>query len=377
MSIGVDGQFFLSFSLSGNSDFLEVEDLIELTIYEYAGNILPTFEFEFRSLDEDIFKLLNEGNSIDVQVGRSSQDSEDVQLFPSTLNTTKDGPDARYYKVTGFASSISYITNHNLQITAEKSAVEVAIEVGGNNFSKVISNIKKSNDKQKWIQPNISDKQFLNDVIMRADLGTSFPVFAITSDNSFIINDLEKSVLDGFKWRLTKNPISEKDISYDSDASLESQAGFINNWIGYGKELKVINSVSGETDLVFEEPKVIMAMAKELDKSSEISKRFGGSRYISDNVSETYWSAFNHNLQSLANLSKIDNTLSFTDEYFPVKPLDVVMFNEESNTNSTVSGEEQSGLYIVSGVVKTFQSKRMSTGLIMNREAFNQVKNVT
>lgn len=375
MSIGIDGQFYLSVNLGGNSDFIQVEDLIELSIYEYAGNILPTFELSFRSYDESIFKFLNEGNSISIQIGRTSGESEDVKLFPSSLDTAKDGANARIYKVSGFAASTDYITNHNTQITSMKSAIEVAIATASNSFPKVVSNITKSKDKQKWIQPSISDKQFLNDVILRSDLGSSFPVFAITSTGSFIINDLEKLLEAKFNWKLTKDKNKDNDIVYDSDVTIESQAGFINNWIGYGKELNVIDSVSGDDIKVFEDPKVIMSMSNTLDKSQTIKKRFGGSRFISDNVSSTYWSAYNHNLQSLANLSKIDNTLSFTDEYYPVKVLDIVMFNEESNSNDKMSGEEQSGLYIISGVIRTFQAKRMSTVLILNREAFNNVRN--
>ena len=375
MALGVDGQFFLSISLNGNTTFLNEEDLEELTIYEYAGNILPTFDLSFKSNDESIFKSLNEGNSLQVQVGKNSNNSVDISLFPSTLRTAKDGPDQRYYEIKGFAANIGYITNHNLQITTAKSGIEVALETAANNFSKVESNITKSNDSQKWIQHNISDKQFLNDVILHSDLGTSFPVYGITADNIFILNDLVDSLNQPFKWRLTKNPLKDNDIVYDSDTTVDSKAGFINSWIGYGKELKVINSDSGTVESVFEDPSVIMSMAKELDKSKDISRRFGGVRHKNGNVHANYWASFNHNLQSLANLSKIDNTLSFTDSFFPVKPLDIIMFNEESLSNSLQSGEENSGLYITSGVIRTYQMKRISTTLILNRESFNQVKN--
>jgi hypothetical protein len=379
MTISVEGQFFLSFNLEGEKDFIDVEDLIDLTTYEYAGNILPTFELEFTSTNSNILKLLNEGNSIKIQVGKSIDESEDVILFPSTLSTTKNGATGRYYKVAGFASSIGYITNHTVGISAAKSAVEMVTEVAVRNEFKTVSNIVKSDDSQKWIQCNTSDRQFLNDVLMRADLGTSFPVFAITLDGSFICHDLEKLIEskanNKHDWRFSKVPLKENDIVYDTDVEIESKAGFINSWIGYGKELKVIDSVAGTVNTVFEEPKIIMSMSKELDKSKDINARFGGSRFISDNVASTYWSSYNHNLQSLANLSKIDNTLSFTNFYYPVKPLDIAMFYEESNIGNNYSGEEQSGLYIVSGVVKTFQAKTMSTVIILNREAFNGVKN--
>lgn len=375
MALSVDGQFHISFNLGGNTDFVKREDLIEFTVYEYAGNVMPTFELSFISGDDGILRKLNEGNTIEAQSGKVKEDVKGVTLFTSSLETTKAGTDRRIYKISGFAVKTDYIINHNLQITDEKSAIEIVVETALRNFEKVESNITKSDDKQNWIQHNISDRQFLNDVIMRADLGTSFPVTAITSDGTFIIHDLEKLIeTDKPDWRLTKNRTSKDDIIYDTDVSIESQAGFINNWIGYGKELKVINTIDGEVESVFEDPKIIMSMSNELDKSKTIEKRYGGSRSISDNVSSTYWSAFNHNLQSLANLSKIDNTVSFTNIYKPVRPLDIVNFSEESNKNDAASSEHSSGKYIVSGVVRTYQNNMTSTTLILNREAFNKVK---
>lgn len=372
--LNVDGQFILTVNIDGNTTFLEAEDLSELTIYEYAGNILPTFDFNFRSNDPTILQKLNEGNSISIQTGKTLSDSIDISLYPSTLKTSKDGPDARYYEVKGFAASIGYITNHNLQITSAKSGLEVALELAAANFATVESNITKSLDSQKWIQHNITDKLFMNDVILHSDLSDSFPVYGITADNRFILKDLLKAIDGKHDWRFTKSPVKDNDIPYDSDVTIDSKSGFINNWIGYGKEVKVNNNITGAVDSVFEDPKIIMSMSKELDKSKEIIKRYGGTKAINDNVHEKYWSSYNHNLQSLANLSKIDNTLSFTDLFVPVKPLDVAMFTEESVTSDTQAGEEQSGFYIVSGVIRTYQMKRTSTVVILNREAFNNVR---
>lgn len=373
--LGVDGQYILTISLNGNSEFLEPEDLEELTIYEYAGNILPTFELNFRSNDPRIFRYLNEGNSFSIQVGRSLNDSVDISLYPSTLKTAKDGPDARYYEIKGFAASIGYITNHNLQITAAQSGIATALQIANNNFSSVEGGLTTSNDSMKWIQPNITDKKFMNQLLLHSDLGSSFPIYAITADNRFILKDAQRAIQANTDWRFTKTQRSRNDIVYDSDVTIDSKAGFINNWIGYGKELKVINSVSGEVESVFEEPDVIMSMSNQLDKDQSIQQRFGGTKHINDNVHVNYWESYNHNLQSLANLSKIDNTLSFTDMYFPVSPLDLVFFSEESQENDLQTGEEQSGYYLVSGVVRTFQMKRISTVVIMNREAFNNVRN--
>lgn len=377
MSLGVDGQYYLSISLDGNSDFIDKEDLDELTIFEYTGNVLPQFELNFISADESIFSRLNEGNSLDVRIGKTSSEAIEVILYPSTMKTAKDGATRRVYEIKGFCSSISYITNHNIKVSDKKSGIEVAIEVAKENSFETTGSIAKSKDKQNWVQYSISDKKFLNDTIMHSDLGTSFPVFAITADRKFIIKDIQKELKKKAKnpdWRFTKDALSPNDINYDADVIIESKAGFINSWIGYGKTLTEINSETGIVNNITEEPEIIMSLSNKLDKSIDVKDRFGGSRNISDNVHINYWKSYNHNLQGLANLSKIDNTLSFTDAFHRVVPADIVSFREESNSNEQMSGEEQSGTYIVSGVILSCQLSRIVTTVIMNREAFNNVR---
>jgi hypothetical protein len=116
-------------------------------------------------------------------------------------------------------------------------------------------------------------------------------------------------------------------------------------------------------------------LAKELDKATSITERYGGTQILSDNVHENYWNAYNHNLIQLANLSKIDCLLSFTDEYYEIKPLDLIMFNDKATEETSAAGEYTSGLYLCSKVVRKIESDRLLTTVMLNREAFNSVKN--
>lgn len=379
MSIGVDGQFYLNFKVGNNDNFLTKDDFIEFTVYEYPGNLLPTFEWSFRTQDESVLKRLNEGNLLQAQYGRTRDDLVDVQLSPSSVNTFKDGENFSVFNITGFASQISYVTNHNLQITPEQSAVEAIIAVAQANGFVVQGNIQTSRDKQRWIQPNISDKSFVNDTYLRADVQNGAVSVAITADGQFIVkdilSDIERPANNRFDWKFTKSPQTEKDVVYDSDGSIESQAGFINNWIGYGRAIKLIDNETGDVSDILEQPDVILSLSNALDKYSAINDRYGGVRFQSESVHSSFWERYNHNLIFLANLSKISNTFSVSDRYFPIKPLDLCMYSEEGTINNVVSSDFKSGLYVCSGVIRTFQADRTNTTLILNREAFNEVIN--
>jgi hypothetical protein len=379
MAIGVDGQFLLQVTIGGNIDFLGREDFYGLTIVEEAGNVLPTFSLTFKSDNEKLIQSMNEGNQLELKFGKTFDSLKDIQLTTTKLKLMKEGAEFRIYEATGFCAEVDYVTEHELAVVSQKSGIEAVIETAGNFFAQVNANIQKSNGKQSWIRHNISGKAFVNKCAMHSDLGTSFPMIAITAENEFILKDFETATAGGgldYDWRFTKNLIDPaRDILFDSDYLHTSKAGFVNSWIGYGRETIAYDVVSGESQIVFEQPETVLALAKELDKATSITERYGGTQILSDNVHENYWNAYNHNLIQLANLSKIDCLLSFTDEYYEIKPLDLIMFNDKATEETSAAGEYTSGLYLCSKVVRKIESDRLLTTVMLNREAFNSVKN--
>lgn len=378
MTIGVEDQYILSLTIGDNSDFLDADDLEEFTVVETAGNSLPEYILNFKAKDESIMKRLNEGNLIKAQFGRTKNDLKDINLSTSKIRSVKEGEEERFYETKGFAADINYITDHNTQITEEKSGVEVALEIANNNFTNVVSNIFKSSDKQRWIQYSISDKSFMNTCLLHSDLGSSFPLYAITADGTFILKDIVKDMVRTglpYDWKFSRIALDPTDIVYDPDCSLSSKAGFINNWMGYGKEILGLNTETGVISSIIENPETILALSSSVDKNQSIGDRFAGTKIINENVHENYWAAHNHNLLSLANLSKVEIALSFFDEYRDVKPLDLVMFTDQATDFTLSAGEYQSGLYYVSAVIRTVQGRRMVTTVLLNREALNQVRN--
>lgn len=379
MAFGVKGQYFLNFKFGENSDFIDKEDLVDFTVFEYAGNLLPTFKLNFRTQDESVITRLNEGNNIQAQMGRTQDDLIDVTLNISSVKHSKDGSDFVYFETSGFASEIDYVTDHTLRITPEQSAIETIIQVANENGFTVDSNVQSSNDSQKWIQPNVSSKVFVNDTYMRSDLGDSALGLAITADGKFILRDILEHInrpsSNRYDWKFTKNPQGPNEIAYSPEMYIESQSGFINNWLGYGRNIKLINNETGEVQNILDQPDVILALTNQLDKKPSISdQRYGGSRFQNTSVHENFWSSYNHNLIFLTNLSKIENVVHFGERFFLIRPLDLVMYAVESTASNKISSEYTTGLYMASGVIRKFQSNAASTSVILNREAFNNVR---
>lgn len=320
---------------------------------------------------------LNEGQLIKAQVGRTNLEVKEVSLSISNLKTTKEGEEYRNYECSGFASNIAYITNPRVEISEKKSGIERATELLENHFT-VDSNMIKSRDKQNWISYGISDKLAVNKCLLHANLPDSFPVYAITGDNKFLLYDFKKyAALNASrpKWNLVRTASLSNDIVFDSDPVLESKAGFMNNWLGYGRKLLSNNVETGIISEILEDTKIILSMSNEIDKSTEIETRFAGTDLTTENVDENYWSSYYKNLQALANLSRIELAVSFTNQYFNVLPLDIVLFNEASLDSENRFADYHSGLYVVSKVVTSIINKNLVVTLLLNREAINMIKN--
>lgn len=213
---------------------------------------------------------------------------------------------------------------------------------------------------------------------MHCNLPGSFPVYAITGDNKFILKDFKKYAASSArnpKWNLVRQKTQDGDIVFDSDPSLQSQSGLMNNWLGYGRKLLSRGTETGIITEIIESSKVILSMSSEVDKKSSIETRFAGTDMTSDNVDESYWNNYYRNIQGLANLSRIELAVSYSNQYYNVLPLDIVMFNENSTSTENRYADYHSGLYIVSKVITSIVNRNLVTTLLLNREAVNMVSN--
>jgi hypothetical protein len=377
--LGIEGQYVFDCSIDELRNFIEFDNQFLFVINEYAGNVMPDFEMAFVSKSDNLMPLLHEGTVLKTKIGRNYDSIQDLSLYVTSWDSAKHSDGFRLYKLSGFATKLSYPCNYKMGTYKSKSAIASVLEVAKKNFKQIVSNVASSKDSQNWYQPYISDREFIQKTLYRADLGDSFPMSAITMDNKFILKDVKKDLSDsGYDWKFVRHqqPKNEKDVSYNGDAVVTSNSGIINKIIGYGFNLRSL-FIDAETAVEAEvKGKSVLANTPTLGGLTDVNIKNMGGIEQTENVHTNYQKSYYHNITQLLNLSRLELHLTVDAKYYEFKPLDKVMMTESSLENSKVSAEGHSGMYYISFVSRTIQARQFFTTIKINRESVNEVKDV-
>jgi hypothetical protein len=368
MIVGIEGQYVFIFTLGDQKGFILEEDLIDFTLSERAGNILPIFSLTFRTKDKKIERYLNEGNELIVSLGREQRELSDVKLLILKSQIINESLFSKTFTVKGITSHLSYKTTKT-RITNKIPGSQALKEVAGKHFI-VDSNLSETDDAMNWIQPGISDRKFIQDDIwMYTYIPDSFLAIGISSDSRFIIRDVKKRMKEDYDWRLTPFLEKDNDINYDGDFINNSNNGLINAFMGYERFKLVYDIEEGEIAEINEEIKPLMALTKKLIRNAEEEKRYAEIGIINENVHKNYHRAYLRNMASLSLFSTKILTCSYQSMYKPNRVLDTVFFYE---VDSDGLAEHNSGLYLTSKVTRQLGNKTFKTKIDICRESINQ-----
>ncbi len=370
--IGVDGQYIFKFSIGNNFDFIDNNSLNSFFISEESGNALPTWSINFDTEDVNILALLNEGNDFKIAFGTDSNNMQEVSLATTKKTYETAGNNRLQISALGVIASLSYITIANKQITDKKSSIEVIKEIANKHF-RVDTNINSSNDSQNWIQPNITDKAFIDQLALHTYLDDSFLATAICYDNTFRIRDIKKTAIEKYKYKFTNNVKQSNDIYRTGISEFVSESGFINCWVGYGREKLIHSLEEGTTDKVIEDITPLIALTKKLTRRADIEKRSAVSGIHNENTHSKYHQAALRNIMGLAVFSSERNRISFDNQLINIHPLDLVMF-KQAEINSNQSSEFESGLYFVGAIGRSLSNSTLTTTIDLYRESSNAIR---
>jgi hypothetical protein len=384
MAVGTEGFYRFQFSVGDLDDFIEESELVNFTLIEEAGNALPTFEIAFNTSNEEVLNLLHEGNDLNVTFGKDRSDSTSAPLAITRLQTNKAGDSKRLISAVGMFSALPYIANSKILLSSKKSAIEVIKDVVTSFGFQTNFNVSKSNDSQVWIQHNISGKKFVNDLWMRSDLGDSFPAVGISSDGTFILKDIKKDLKDKkapldqpYSWRFTKEILTDRDIPFEGNPSIDLNTGFLNAWMGYGRERTVYNMEDGNQENVFSDAEPILAISNDMSRRLNVIKRYASTAIVNENVHANYWKSYHHNLVHLASFGNVKTTISFANLFAPIKVLDQVIFKDDDLiSNKKSSSEFNSGIYYVAKVARNICHRQFVTTVVLCRESLNAIRNI-
>lgn len=381
--IGIEGDYLFDCSISDVKDFIEFEEQFIFIINEYAGNIIPDFQMVFVSKQAKIAPLLHEGTLIKAKIGRTYDTLQDMQLYVTTFDSAKHGESHELFTISGFATPVSYPCDYKSASFSKTSAISAVIQIAKKTFKSVITNIDTSLDTQTWIQPFQSDRETIQKIIYRADLGDSFPASAITLDGKFIIKDIKKDLKTNnsktgkvYDWKLVRNADEKggREISYVGDAVLTSNSGMINKIIGYGFTLKSLildTALFKEADI---SSSSVLANSNKVGGLTGVNKKKFAGLQQTENTHANYHKSYYYNITQLLSLSRIELHATVDNRYYPFMPLDKFMFIEADVNNSKLSDEYKSGMYYASFISRTIQERKMMTTIKLNRESMNQVK---
>jgi len=352
---------------------LDEPDLQELKIIEEAGNVLPSFSIVFTLEDKDVLRYFNEGNPLEIAFGVDDLEMTNVKFrilgkpYISKLTQHK-----YLIKLTGLLDNIKYYSDCKVNIVGPMSGIEAVIGAAGNHFS-VDTNVQKSQDRQNWIQPNVSDKAFINQVWMHSYLLGSFPAIGISSRGDFILRDVKKLAKSGYTWVFTSTDVSkENEIAFDT-WSLGSATGFINAWSGYEREKPVWDIDTGSSQIIKPSLQTIMAPSSDLDRMADVGKRAQEFGLLTENVHTNYHLAFQQNLGYLSVFSSGSVVLlQFSGRYVDLKVLDLV-FLRDLDINLQGSEGYYSGSYLIAKIARIVESKNFTTLVQLTRESLGEL----
>lgn len=368
--ITVEGQFSFKFDVGGNQDIFNASDLDLFALIEEAGNLLPTFSLAARVNSDSVLALLNEGQVMKVTMGPDPGDKLDVSLIPVVVQSSRFGENQRQLVVKGMLAATNYLNSGRVNIHKTSSALAAMKEVVSRNFKPdFIPEV--SSDSQRWIQYGTSDRKFVSDTWLHADLTDSVPLVAITSDGRFKVRDLKKLFsAEGPRWVFTNDVTLPSHVPFLPGLEVEVKSGFTNAWFGSARNMHVMDWESGKVNNTTDDAQVVLAMTKDLMRSAESQVRQDNSMTQSENVHPNYWKSYLRNMAYLTSQSTVGVKLIVADQKFRrFDLLDPVMLLDDELSEGGQAVEFHSGDYVLTKVIRNLSGNRLSTILEMSREA--------
>jgi len=367
--IKVDGGYFLKSKFGDLDDFFDIANLSDVTFVEKAGTDLPVIEIQFSS-NEFGLRRINENVELDITIGVDENPRNDILESKFILQRpiiSHSGDSLWSVVAKGIDANLVKWSKSKVEVSSKQSGVERILDMI--KPFRVNANVSKSNDSQHWIQYGQPNKLHVEDVWMHVDLPNSFLLLAACLDE-FRVYDLLTLIRREPSWYFVEtNSSAYNHIVIDSDYTIENQSGFFNAIGARGQEQPVYELDTGNSDLLSNDPESLLAITDKLNVNENFSKVHNERKVLIRNVHPNYWKSFIHNYTQMVLYSNVRVTVSWSGPYYPVKPLDLVMFKETSKDGNLIQSTDlYSGLYIVSKVARRLNKNVFSTTVQLVRE---------
>jgi len=370
--IGVENQYIALFSIADKKDFIDEKMFKVFKCEESTGNILPIYELQFQSSDSELQKYLNEGNIIEVSIGRSLEDLEMTEFTIIKPVITTLGQNLFYFTLFGIYNALDYQNNRKLTFSDKTPSHSRIQQVVSPYFE--FNNTVSASDSMAWLQPHISDKAFVQNIWLHSWINeNTFPVIGITLDGQFRFFDFSKIFDNKPKWHFSFEN-KEEYIKYEGSPRYLSNSGILNTLQGYGRKSLIRVPETGKEEYITINPiQPFMSLSDSHNRSSLIEERYDEHKLQSlDNVHSNYHKARLHNEINLTSFSTNQIRIGVGRLQYKFKLLDLCFYKaEETNDESGIAESQTTGQYIITRVLRVFQNRTIFTYLDLVRDTFN------
>lgn len=351
----IEDRLFFKMDISGFPDIVDSHVAFEFEINEAAGNILPTANLKIDLPNPALDLIINEHVEVRIQYG-STQDSAietswriyEFELKGSTLYATL-GFNADYYNTTTLRS-------------IEGNSSDIIERVAKENFDKVQIDTLSTADLMQWVNPNNSDKMFIDQLWLHSFREGSLLVPGILADGTFRLKD----ILDKSDVQTISRSEEESDYQLLVNGSFRCKSAYYNNRVGLVSEQTLnLDDAQYETEQADPDPQY----GRYFNRTSFRSARSRTS-ITSNNVHDNFFKARNLNLTRLSQFSNYSKNISVVDQ-FGIQLLDLVNASIPLPEQLTTNSEIQSGIYVVSGIGTTITNKDYFRNLILRKDSIN------
>lgn len=383
--IGVEGQYVMTISIQDQLDFIKEADLEHFTRIETAGGGLPEFQMAFVIRDPKILGYLNNRNDIVIMYGRTKDKMTKTHWKIGYPAMSPSGDEAYIVQLKGVMRAGGYVTTPITGIYSGTSSQVIEGRAQANGF--VFDGNNNANDKMNWIQPGITDWQFIQDTYVRYyGNGDSPCAIAVTSNNQFRMYDIRKHVnskRSNPDWvlRTAVETLGPKDMIPADGITVKVGNELLNQWAGFGRYLveeSIVQGVSREVASGVLGDETLFGSAGLKDQVPPVGasdQRLSAVEILIDDNVHQYWNkAYLDNLTRLARASSVQVVFSVDGEFYDAHALDVVNYiakeiQTEGDNGMAKFSNVYSGLYIIETASFKYSNRRVSQSFVLTRDA--------
>jgi len=344
-----------------NDDDIYQDEFIALSIVETSDLALPICSLRFQTQRwEKVQQYTTPGFKVSVGVGRTSiETSCSMKVFKKKVATYR-GNNRWLVDIWLSYDSMDYYNVHRTNVYNSHSDLQSSSDVVTTLTSRIgfTQDLEVSDDKMLWLQYNISDRRFLEEVVTHGWFGEQKPaMYAARRDGLFIYKPVTSLLKPRFSFGH-----GEVDIPVE-DLSLTEKDGFLSAWIGKERILPFHSWEKGLNEQEINTPDQHMSGFIGMDDTT----KYAPIGSLNDNMHENWLKAESQNFQGRASLSAVTTDIILHKEYKDIYVLDCLegLFIKPETQETILPFM---GSWLVTKVIHTVMDNHYSCTMSISRE---------